>query len=155
MKPHPRIRKTIKWGGAALTVLLAAVWIWSGWGFVRFPLRGDLATVGGSVSLSLGSGRFTRTTLGIVQYPGWAGLAFDGFRYETNSGSAVTLISVPLWAPGMLSLCVTAIAWRLDTLASRRALLNLCPNCHYDRTDLAPGAACPECGAKPVPAPLH
>src|SRR4051812_37657088 len=31
MKPHPRIRKTIKWGGAVLTVLLVALWIGSGW----------------------------------------------------------------------------------------------------------------------------
>jgi hypothetical protein len=29
VKPHPRIRKTIKWGGAAVTVLLAVVWIGS------------------------------------------------------------------------------------------------------------------------------
>jgi hypothetical protein len=27
MTPHPRIRKTIKWGGAAVTVLLVVVWI--------------------------------------------------------------------------------------------------------------------------------
>ena len=31
MKPHPRIRKTIKWGGAAVTVLLVVVWVGSGW----------------------------------------------------------------------------------------------------------------------------
>ena len=27
MKPHPRIRKTIKWGGAVVTVLLVGVWV--------------------------------------------------------------------------------------------------------------------------------
>jgi len=27
MKPHPRIRKAIKWGGAAVTVLLVVLWI--------------------------------------------------------------------------------------------------------------------------------
>src|SRR5581483_8527771 len=31
MKPRPRIRKTIKWGGAAVTVLLVVVWIGSAW----------------------------------------------------------------------------------------------------------------------------
>jgi hypothetical protein len=31
MKPHPRIRKTIKWGGAAVTLLLVVVWVGSGW----------------------------------------------------------------------------------------------------------------------------
>jgi len=29
MKPHPRIRKTIKWGGAAVTVLLVVAWVGS------------------------------------------------------------------------------------------------------------------------------
>src|SRR5438045_122692 len=31
MKPHPRIRKAIKWGGAAVTVFFVVVWIGSGW----------------------------------------------------------------------------------------------------------------------------
>ena len=31
MKSHPRIRKAIKWGGAAVTVLLVVVWIGSAW----------------------------------------------------------------------------------------------------------------------------
>lgn len=37
MKPHPRIRKTIKYGGAALTLLLVVVWIGSGWVYLRSP----------------------------------------------------------------------------------------------------------------------
>lgn len=36
MKPHPRIRKTIKWGGAAVTVLLVVVWIWDGQLYVNW-----------------------------------------------------------------------------------------------------------------------
>src|SRR4051812_29229868 len=31
MQPHPRIRKTIKWDGLVLTVLLVGAWIGSGW----------------------------------------------------------------------------------------------------------------------------
>ncbi len=31
MKPHPRIRKTIKWGGAVVTVVLVVVWVLSQW----------------------------------------------------------------------------------------------------------------------------
>jgi uncharacterized OB-fold protein len=38
-------------------------------------------------------------------------------------------------------------AWWLDAKARRRILLNLCPNCSYDRAGLAMGAVCPECGA--------
>ena len=36
MKPHPRIRKTVKWGGAAVTVLLGVVWIASLWICIYF-----------------------------------------------------------------------------------------------------------------------
>ncbi len=45
---------------------------------------------------------------------------------------------------------ITAAAWRFDTLARRRASLNLCPKCNYDRTGLAVGAVCPECGRLPA-----
>jgi len=31
MKPHPRVRRTIKWGGAVITALLIALWIASRW----------------------------------------------------------------------------------------------------------------------------
>ena len=36
MKPHARIRKTVKWGGAAMTVLLVVVWIGSGFMVVEW-----------------------------------------------------------------------------------------------------------------------
>jgi rubrerythrin len=44
----------------------------------------------------------------------------------------------------------TALAWRLDTFARRRARLNLCPKCNYDRAGIAGDAKCPECGALPM-----
>jgi hypothetical protein len=46
----------------------------------------------------------------------------------------------------------TVLAWRLDWLdarAARRARLNLCPKCNYDRAGIAKDAVCPECGALP------
>jgi hypothetical protein len=49
VKPHPRIRKTVKWGGAVASVLLVAVWIGSGWWRVGYA-----GTGGGCVSVSRG-----------------------------------------------------------------------------------------------------
>lgn len=47
MKPHPRIRKAVKWGGAAVTVLLVVVWIGSGWWEVRCDSRKYRASLSG------------------------------------------------------------------------------------------------------------
>jgi hypothetical protein len=56
-------------------------------------------------------------------------------------------LHVPLWIPASAAIGATALAWRLDTLARRRARVGLCPKCSYNRAGLAVGAVCPECGA--------
>ena len=86
MKPHPRVRKTIKWGGAVVTVLLLLVWFGS---------------------LCYNSPNY------FVRWLGPCGPA-----------SPKTLF--PLWVPCIFALA-TIVASRLDTLARRRARLNLCP----------------------------
>jgi hypothetical protein len=53
---------------------------------------------------------------------------------------------VPLWCLALPVGAITVHAWRVDVRA-RRAAFNLCPKCDYDRTGLAAGAVCPECGA--------
>ena len=54
-----------------------------------------------------------------------------------------------LWPIALCALGVTAFARYLDTLARRRARIGFCPKCNYDRTGLAAGAVCPECGSAP------
>ena len=94
MKPHPRIRKTIKWGGAAVPTLTGAVWIGGGWAEFGTRPAGD--------------------------------------RYI-----------IPMWPVPVLSLRVTISAWHHDARALRRARLNLCPTCNYDRAGLSRGAVVP------------
>ncbi len=148
MKPHPRIRKTVKWGGAVVTVLLAVVWIGSAWWAISwYRQRGiSFIVVNGCLDVEDRLGRPWPTEL-----LGWEVRPHDPhFRWSLDwaSRSSVWLISVPLWMPLALSVIVTAAAWRLDTLARRRARMNLCPKCNYDRTGLAAGVVCPECGTK-------
>jgi hypothetical protein len=69
------------------------------------------------------------------------------FNWQRSDGSL--WIQVPLWSFVVLVLAPTATAWRLDTLARRRARLNHCPTCNYSRADLPAASPCPECGKRP------
>jgi hypothetical protein len=160
MKPHPRplyIRKAIKWGCAATTVFLVVVWIGSGWWKPMW-----IETRAGD--LEIDRGRVCFQSSDFLDYPtDWPQNAWPRgvmelpkFRIEwgvtIKIGGAKREIAIPLWMFALLAGAVTAFAWRLDTLARRRALLNLCPKCHYDRTGLTGGlgAVCPECGTPRV-----
>jgi hypothetical protein len=144
MKPHPRIRKTIKWGGAAVTVLLVVVWIGSGWCSPGWVSKGRAVALDrGRVCLirleGLAVPDGAMWSVQPADMPHWY-LWFDSFKqYEIGP-------RIPLWCPVLLALLATTAAWRLDALARRRARLNVCPKCGYDRAGIAGDANCPECG---------
>jgi hypothetical protein len=152
MKPHPRIRKTIKWGGAVVTVLLVVVWIGSGW--LQLVWYHGLSTTGVSVGTvwsetwqpPRGDGRRTDGwTIGSREAPFYMRWWFD-----RRASSIYSDWFAPLWPLTLTSALITCAAWRLDTLARRAARLNLCPKCSYDRAGIAGDAKCPECGAMPA-----
>ncbi|HVU63862.1 MAG TPA: hypothetical protein VHC70_07790 [Phycisphaerales bacterium] len=151
MKPHPRIRKTIKWGGAAVTLLLVVVWIASG-GF--FASWSGPSGCGGGVSEGCvalwdhGSVAPQSRTSMFLRTPSYR-LHLWAFVSRWTSCTEWSM-QVPLWLPAMLTVVVSAAAWRLDSLARRRARLNLCAKCHYNRAGLAAVAKCPECGEPPA-----
>jgi hypothetical protein len=147
MKPHPRIRKTIKWTGAAVTALLMVVWIASGWAYLRFWPTPALC-----ISVSRGQTQFTeyRAFRLPATSSGWkAGTHPFNLAWASRWDSDQHLrdFQVALWLPSVIAWGVTASAWLLDNAARRRARLNLCPKCNYDRTGLAKDSVCPECGA--------
>jgi hypothetical protein len=153
--PHPSppiIRKTIKWGGAVVTVLLGVVWIGSA---IVGRIRYDAANrgcgfVGGALVWAepLGGPRALRIQ-GLTTY---RGAEVEWLPTIRLSGVSYRLYILPLWLPTCAALALTVVAWRVDTLARRRerARLNLCPKCGYDRAGIAGEAKCPECGAMPV-----
>jgi hypothetical protein len=146
MKPHPRIRKTIKWTGAAATLLLVVARIESrpshiSWG----PRLGPSVMIHRGVVdltyLSRSSHELERDLYDILDQLYQSG----DFAWVTLHGSAA--IRFPLWIPALCIALATIAAWRLDWIARRVARFNLCPKCHYDRAGLAKDAKCPECGA--------
>lgn len=156
MRPRPRLRKTIKWAGAAATVVLVVVWIGSGWrvGGARYESLSLRVMSGGIVLEKMsGVGRLRYLFTDIQRFtwhwsPAW--YRSVGPNPRSPGGPQIDWqLSVPTWGPVLGVLTLTMIAWRLDALARRRARLALCANCHYDRTGLAPGAVCPECGRSP------
>ena len=100
MKPHPPphiIRKTIKWGGAAVTVLLVVVWI----GSVCFEGSNSLRALGRDWSIA------------------------HGQLHTMSAGGRINVI--PIWFLMIVVALPTAVAWHPDFRARRRAKLNLCP----------------------------
>ncbi len=147
VKPHPRIRKTVKWGGAVVSVLLLVVWVASVWCGVGYH------TLYKGFGISSGILAVTGTTPPQAEYmPGWA---FDADRsidrmrwwFDVGTTSLEWRLIVPLWFLAALPLVLSVIAARLEITARRRANKHLCTKCKYDRIGLAVGAVCPECGA--------
>ncbi len=140
MKPHPRIRKTIKWGGAVVTVLLVVVWIGSGWLMCGWAGKSQ---AGEHLQVLVIWGRIEISHWPSPSVPKWSRAVLEshpklGF-FQWSFGYSTMDIDIPLWAVAAPVLLPTALTWRLDTLARRRARVGFCPKCGYDRTGLVGG----------------
>jgi len=142
-------RKTVKWGGAGLTVLLVVVWIGSGWYGAQWLMGGVYGVTlivgqaicfkndGSPEDLGIKAASFPQNRFDLQSSFDWEN-PVDGF-----------VVQFPLWLPALLSLLATAAAWRADAKYLRRARMGLCAGCGYDRAGLAAMSVCPECGAAP------
>ena len=142
----------MKWGGAAVTVLLVVVWIGSGWvQLFRADAHGGTWHIERGILMIESDGTYHPRSEGVTE---WSISEVFSLRWRPSfeSDGSVWWTRVPLWIPTILVAITTASAWHLDTLARRRARLNLCltGGCNYDRTGLAAGAVCPECGRLPA-----
>jgi hypothetical protein len=152
VKPHPRIRKTVKWVGAAVTVLLVGAWLSS-------------AKWYSAVTYAHDRGVILHTGWMLVERTGPFAIdpVFECGPYSDNSYEWASLwqwppvewdrngaTSIALWLPAAVTTLITAAAWRLDAIARRRDRVGCCHSCNYDRAGLAAGAVCPECGAAPA-----
>jgi len=164
-RKHPwlktAVREAVKWRGAGLTVFLVVVWIGSGFKQTHWSVGSDghLALAKGGLFIagplfegSRGSGRYLWFEHNGYELRWW----FEWWHADLPSYGNETdwYFTIPLWLPALLSLSATAAAWRADCKSLRRARAGLCAGCGYDRSGLAFGAVCPECG-KPVTSAAH
>jgi hypothetical protein len=150
MKPHPRIRRSIKWGGLALCLLLAGVWVRSECVWETF-LGSYWQVWSWRGACGIHRHDFNYLVAGYLRIPDGSAPA----RYTMpviDWTSSLQGAIIPFWVLLLPTLLATAAAWRLDARARRRARAGLCATCHYDRAGLATSAVCPECGAPSAPA---
>jgi hypothetical protein len=145
----PRLSKIARWGGAALTLLLVAGWIASNWMYF-----GIVSEAGAFSGLKNG-----RVIIGQDEGLKWAD---SDTAFWTESSWPTQMASkpggiwqpadgvvIPLWPISVGLLLGTVAAWRTARHARPSAFLHACRECGYDRTGIAVGALCPECGASP------
>lgn len=154
MKPHPGVRRAIKWTGAPASVLLLAAWIGSGWHAVSW-------TGSGGARWELSEGRLTFNHLQIPMPETYRGVRFGRTRRFTlqwdlwvRNPRYMWKIAVPLWLFPPPIFAPTILAWRTDIIDRRRRRAGVCRGCGYERTGLPPHAPCPECNT-PAPASAH
>jgi hypothetical protein len=69
------------------------------------------------------------------------------YRYQPRAARNHVDLFVPLWMPLAACIGVGSVAWWRYCRRYRRGQ---CSYCGYDRTGLARGAVCPECGSAPA-----
>jgi hypothetical protein len=135
----------VKWGGAIVTAIVFAAWLFSGW---RYFLYFESYR---AVGVGLGAVLLRDNTLpGIPPSHGsaWGRVEQAPHWYWIPSrfnGLGIAGINIPLWPVPVFALALTIKVWRMDA-ERRRTGTTSCPACNYDRTGLAPSAVCPECG---------
>ncbi len=154
MRPHPQIRKVVKWGGAVLAVVLCAVVSWSRshavtWNSSALYPNVRLAVAGGAVTLANERTGYVGEVLKFwPAYPRGRGVKF-GLLWMPRWGTSGRdlFVSIPLWIPALLACMPAALTLHSNFIATRRReRAHLCHGCSYDRTGLTLTAPCPECG---------
>jgi len=147
------IRRIVKWGGAAISALLLAVWLWSAWWCTGVELHrvGEAGVISGRVYIQWFDPRSDTWSK-----PEWWGTArhsapfrwwYEGRCINFGSvGSAIwlTRVDIPIWSLAVLTGVPTVWMFWRDRRNRHRA--GMCIKCGYNLMGLRTDRACPECG---------
>lgn len=154
MRQSRKQRAFIKFGGAALSVLLLAIWVASAWWEVHYQnLRMGFSITNGA---AVYREHVPNTTAVLIEGP-WKLEAQRAdswlhWWFSFRAWWSGIYIIAPIWPFAVVMSVRTAIPWWQDARLARRARIGLCGNCRYDRRGLPADAVCPECGTKPMQA---
>lgn len=137
MKPHLRVRKTVKWGGAVIVVLLVALWIYNGWWSILFVNARSATVIADSGRLLIGPVRLTEGERRWLRR--WPSSNPGRFRWGLSVERAhmTRQIAIPLWFPTALCVISASAAWRFDIMTRRRTHSGNCPSCNHNLAGLA------------------
>ena len=150
MRSYPKLRKTIKWGGAAITLLLVVIWAASLRWQLGWASGGNPIVITGLLSVIFAYNRIDMPPEANLQIqPGWSFVRIAGppqWRVEHERSPRLTSLSIVILLPAAFTFAASLVVCRLDVIARRRAQPNLCHKCGYNLSGLPSVAACPECG---------
>ncbi len=143
-----------KWCGPIVAVGLAIAWWVGGTTWFIYVGPGDWTTVaaGGIVAVTYEPGSIAQTEqlTGVPVPKGLRSIPAPGARmwwFFLEWAPSRKSLGLPLWFPIVIMLGLTALAWRIDLAARRRARIGCCPKCSYNLAGLPSASPCPECGA--------
>ena len=133
---------------ASLTMLVALVVVWaaSRWILIYCPLtpHASMTVMSGLWGIVLENRGKVSPFPFVRVLPVASGSWLFNFYRDSSPGFSMTVI--PLWAFAVPLSMATALLWRSELAARRRARAGLCPTCGYDLAAIPTGAPCPECG---------
>lgn len=133
---------------ASLTMLIALVVVWAASAWLVFYW---LITPHSAVGIGRGTCGLFREDRGTLDAQPFVQVIPSrsrrwSFEFSRHTGPGYSITSIPLWAFATPLALTTALLWRSELAARRRARAGLCPKCRYDLAANPNGAPCPECG---------